>query len=289
MNSDSAMRYMSTLNQLWDGLVAPIGRRTTDSFDVPGARLTVGLQVQEGTLRAFLDKVGSLPRDIGFLARFLLSCPESTQGTRLFAEPPASWPELSKFNRRITSILEHDLAIDEHGALTPQMLQMAADAKQRWVEFHDSVERGLAASGRFASVSDAAAKSADNVARLAALFQVFGKGGDISDDSLRRAAIIVEWHLGEARRFFGEMAMARDQVNAIRLNDWMVTYCQRKGVSVIPRREIQRGAIPASLREKAVLNEALAELVDADRVQLVRNERRKDVHINPALLDGSCK
>lgn len=98
MGKDSVMRNLATLNQLWDGVEIATERRTTESFTVRGARLTIALQVQEATLRSFFDRSGGLARGTGFLARFLLAWPESTQGHRPFTDPPESWPALARFN-----------------------------------------------------------------------------------------------------------------------------------------------------------------------------------------------
>ena len=53
-----------------------------------GARLTVALQVQEPTLREFFTRSGALARGTGFLARFLVAWPESTQGQRADSPKP---------------------------------------------------------------------------------------------------------------------------------------------------------------------------------------------------------
>lgn len=94
MGKDSAMRNLALLNVLWDGGAHSIGRRTSESFTVRGARLTMGLMVQEITLREYFSKSGGLARGTGFLARFLVAWPESTQGQRPFTDPPANWPHL---------------------------------------------------------------------------------------------------------------------------------------------------------------------------------------------------
>lgn len=53
MGADSVVKNLSTLNQLWDGKTFQIDRRTSESFQVRGARLTMALQIQEATLREF--------------------------------------------------------------------------------------------------------------------------------------------------------------------------------------------------------------------------------------------
>jgi len=126
MGKDSVMRNLATLNQLWDGVDIATERRTTESFTVRGARLTIALQVQEATLRSFFDRSGGLARGMGFLARFLLAWPESTQGHWPFTDPPESWPALTRFNQCIAGIFEQDVPIDEDEALSPPVLPLAA-------------------------------------------------------------------------------------------------------------------------------------------------------------------
>ena len=70
---DSVMRNLALINTLWDGGSHSIGRRTSESFVVDGASLTVALQVQEATLRSFMERSGDLARGTGFLARFLIA------------------------------------------------------------------------------------------------------------------------------------------------------------------------------------------------------------------------
>ena len=66
----------------------------------------------------------------------------------------------------------------------------------------------------------------------------------------------------------------------------MLDYCRREKVTIISRRDVQRKVIPGHLRKKIALDSALTELVEADRVQLIQDGQRKEIHINPALLKG---
>ena len=288
MGKDSVMRNLATLNQLWDGVDIATERRTTESFTVRGARLTIALQVQEATLRSFFDRSGGLARGTGFLARFLLAWPESTQGHRPFTEPPESWPALARFNQRIAGILQQDAPIDEDGALSPPVLPLAVDTKAAWVMFHDAIESELRSGGELYDVRDVASKTADNAARIASLFQIFehGGGGAVGLAAFEGASRIAAWHLHEARRFYGELALPEEQANAVRLDSWLLNYCRREKTNIVPRREVQRNVTPRHLRQKNALDFALDELMEAGRVQLVQDGRRKEIHINPALLKG---
>lgn len=279
------MRNLALLNILWDGGTLEVGRRTSESFTVRGARLTVALQIQEITLRSFFERSGGLARGTGFLARFLVAWPESTQGFRPFTEAPATWPHLAAFNRRIAEILEQAALIDDDGALTPPMLSLTAEAKAAWVAFHDEIERDLASGGELYDVRDVASKSADNAVRLAALFQSFehGMGGAIGLECFEGASRIAAWHLNESRRFFGELALPAELAGAARLDTWLIAYCKREHTHLVPIAKLQQGG-PVGLRSKATIETAIRELAEAGRARWVQDGKRKMIAVNPALV-----
>ena len=284
MGKDSVMRNLATLNQLWDGNPLRIDRRTSDSFSVQGARLTMALQVQETTIRAFFDSTKGLARGTGFLARFLVSWPASTQGTRNFTEAPANWPALATFNNRLTAILNRPAPIDDDGALSPAMLKLSPEAKAAWVTFHDAIESELSTGRELYDVRDVASKTADNAARLAALFHTFtGSIGPIDIEAMESAARLTYWHLTEARRFLGELAMPAELANPMRLESWMLDYCRRERTDSVPTRDVQRCG-PGGLRDKAAFKEAVTELAELGRARLVQDGKKRLVQINPDLL-----
>lgn len=291
MGRDSIMRNLTLYNVLWDGGEHSIGRRTSESYTVRGARLTVGLQIQEPTLREFFERSSRLARGTGFLARFLVAWPESTQGLRPFTDPPSSWPMLTAFNRRISDMLNTEAKLDEDGALTPDMLTLSPDAKAAWRVFHDEVEAKLPTGGELYDVRDVASKAADNGARAAALLHAFEHGagarglGAIGPDSFEAASRIVAWHLNESRRFYGELALPPDVANAIRLDGWLLDHCRRERKLMVPTRAVQQFG-PHGLRSRQIIEATVRELEDLGRVRMVRDQRRKDIHLNPALLDG---
>lgn len=285
MGKDSVMRNLALLNVLWDGGTHSIGRRTSESFTVSGARLTIALQVQEATLRSFFDKSGALARGTGFLARFLVAWPQSTQGFRPFTEAPTNWPMLAAFHRRIADILNRPVPIGEDGTLSPSLLSLAPDAKKAWIEYHDAIESELASGGELYDVRDVASKSADNATRLAALFQMYehGTDGPIWLEHFERASRIAAWHLSEARRFFGELALPSELADAARLNDWLVSNCQKNRAHHIGKNYARQHG---PLRDGARLDTALRELSELDRVRLEKDSgKRQTIHLNPALVE----
>ena len=281
MTGDSAMRNMARLNDLWSGQEISSDRRTSESWVARGARLTVGLQVQESTLRAFFDKSAGLARGTGFLARFLVAWPQSTQGTRLFKDAPDQWPKLAAYHQRIERILSVPTPMDEDGALTPSLISLSAEAKAMWVEYHNEVEARLNVGGEYAEVRDVASKSADNAARLAALFHIFEHGGGsaIGLEAMEAGCLVAAWHLQESRRFFGEIAVPVEMADAMRVIRWAVEV-GRTQRGTVATRDLQR---IGPVRNKARLDAALRELQDHHHVRLRTEGKRKLVEINPAL------
>ncbi len=286
MGKDSVMRNLGLLNQLWDGKSLTIDRRSTESFSVRGARLTVALQVQEPTLREFFNRSGALARGTGFLARFLVAWPESTQGMRQInpdsPDGPATWPHLASFHQRIAAILDQPVPIDEDGALNPPIFSMSADAKKAWVEYHNTIESELSSGGELHDVRDVASKSADNAARLAALFQMFeGMGGAIGLAAFESASLIAAWHLHESRRFFGEIAQPAELADAARLDEWLISHCQQSQSNLVSTRDAQR---LGPIRDKEKLTIALRELHELNRVKVLQEAKSKIIMVNPALV-----
>ena len=283
MTGDSAMRSMARLNDLWSGQDVSSDRRTVESWSTHGARLTVGLQVQETTLRAFFEKSQGLARGTGFLARFLVAWPRSTQGTRKFKDAPERWPKLAAFHQRIERILSAPMPLNEHGGLSPSALPLSDKARQEWVCFHDAIEAQLGIGADFADLRDVASKCADNAARLAALFHIFehGGGGAVGLEAMQGGCLIAAWHLEEARRFFGGLALPQDLADAQRLAAFVADYARACGVIELPTRELQR---LGPVRQKERLHAALRELHEHHHVRLRTEGKRRLVAINPALL-----
>jgi putative DNA primase/helicase len=107
--------------------------------------------------------------------------------------------------------------------------------------------------------------------------------GPIGIDAMESGACIAAWHLNEARRFLGELAMPAELAHPLRLESWMLDYCRRERTDKVPTREVQRCG-PGGLRDKAAFTAAVKELEELGRVRTVQDGRKKLVQVNPALL-----
>jgi putative DNA primase/helicase len=273
MGSDSLQRTLALLNKLWSGEALRIDRRTKESFVLDGARLTCGLAIQREGLDAFLSATGALARGSGFLARFLLCEPKSTQGTRLYRSPPAETPARARYVRALTDLLDLRLPMAT-GRLSPPALGLAPTAKGVWIDFYDEVERSL--TGDLREARDTAAKAADNVVRLAALFHILENGpeGEITEASCRMATAVVTWFLFEARRFFRETTPA---LTVTKLEQWLRT----QPPEGVPIRTVQQFG-PYAARRPDSFKAAVAILTDAGRAR-IEGEHPPKLVLNPAL------
>jgi len=243
--------------------------------------------VQPDAMRGFMDRAGSLPRGTGFIARFLIAWPAATQGTRRFRAAPAAMPAVEDYGRRITELLNAPLATDTHGGLLPAVLDFSAQAREAWVYVHDRIELGLAAGGGFEAVREVAAKAAENVVRLAALFHVLEHGpvGAIGVDHVLGAEQVVCWHLHEARRLLAALDTPPALAVAIRLDNWLRNEARLSGDSRIPTTRIYQYG-PACVRDSRELKAALATLTERGGARPETRGRRRYVAVNPALLGG---
>ena len=142
----------------------------------------------------------------------------------------------------------------------------------------------LRTSGELYDVRDVASKTADNAARLAALFHTFtGAAGPIGLDAMEQAVSVAAWHLDEARRFLGQIALPAEIANPARLEKWLIEYCQRETTDKVPTREVQQFG-PSGLRDKAMLTAAVQELAELGRVRFVRDGKKRLIQIHPEVL-----
>ena len=150
------------------------------------------------------------------------------------------------------------------------------------MEYHNAIESELANGGELYDVRDVASKSADNAARLAALFQIFeGAGGAIGAEAFEGASRITAWHLHEARRFFGELALPAELADAARLDSWLIEQCQRERTQFIGKNHVRQHG---PMRDGARLDAVIRELAELDRLRLEKDGKRLTIHLNPALV-----
>lgn len=280
-----AMNELGMLNQLWDGNSLHVDRVSKESFSVTDARLTISIMVQPKTFDKFLEKQGRLSRDNGFLARFLVSRTVSTQGTRFIQDTCRSDQHLKVFQNRMTEILNSTVSDTSQNVSDRVTLSFSPDAQLKWVDFFNRVEFDLQSGGYLADVKDGASKIADNLARIAALFHYFQGGqGEISLDTVNRAAAICEWHLHEFKSIFGTGPEIPIEIqDANELEKWFVGMCHRyPGNSEMNKNYIAQLG-PNQLRKSKLRREAALYVLTANnKICVALRGKTRCVVLNPA-------
>jgi len=279
-----AMKDLGMLNQLWDGSLLNVDRISSPSYQVKGGRVTMFLAVQPKILQEYLNGRGKGARNIGLLARSLITCPMSTKGSRFLNNQPQSWNNLTAFQQRITEILTQDKQEVDQGRQARHILEFSQKAKEDWIHFRNAIEWDLNAGGYLSDIDDFASKISNNLARMAALFHFFeGREGDISAETLSHAATICEWYIHEFKRLFTENPAVPIEVSdANDLEQCLVRWCQgHPGSTCIQKSYIAQYG-PSQLRKDKVRREhALDTLVFQNQIQIQRYEKKLWVIFNP--------
>lgn len=254
-----ALADLSKYNSIWGGDSITVDRASVKSasYELDGARLTLSIQIQESEFRAYVEKRGEKARGSGFLARFLVCRPQSTQGERILENCTMSWEYRYKFASRLTEILKENLLLLEDSTRKKQVISFSSEAARKWLEVYNEIEYEIRNGGRFEGMGDYASKLADNISRVAALFHYFeNRDGDISLSTLEAAIDLCAWHSDEFREVF--VPPPQEKTDAIILIEWLRTWRGGAGREFLKNDIRQNG--PNCLRSKNRLNNALEEL-----------------------------
>jgi hypothetical protein len=287
--TETAMRHFGLLNRLWDGSPFQRERQTSGDVYLVGRRFTVNLSMQPVVLRDLLLVGDGLARAVGWFGRFLIAWPKSSLGTRVYREPPQT-PALDRFNQRIIELLDDQLTDrfpvrrdDPTCALDPPVLTLDRHAKECWRQYYNEIAGKLGEAGRYADIVDVAAKSAENVARLAANHHILAGGeapGEITEAIMEPAVRAGRWYLNEARRALGIGEIAQVYADAALLGRW----ASARTVSSFPAREVLRSG-PRPLRQIERRDAALALLVETGHLRLLGRAGQVVYVTNPKLLN----
>jgi hypothetical protein len=248
MSDDAKKRSAAALNALWDDGKLERIRATEEAVILPGRRVSVFLQAQPEVAQIFLSDL--VLRDIGLIARFLITQPESTMGNRPFAElAPQHKLAIATYGAQILSLLRRDLPYDERqDGLEPPPLSMTGTTRAKWIEFSNHVEKLLGPGGELHEISGFGNKLAEHAARIAAVLQVFDdpEAKAMELDYLRRGIELAEFYAAEAHRLHSASRIGVELRDAERLRIWLI---DRWGEPYVTVRVIQQRG-PTSFREK---------------------------------------
>lgn len=271
-----ALADLSKHNAIWSGDSVTVDRKTSESYEVVGGRLTISIMSQGSAFSKYIKNAGEKSRGSGLWARFLVCWPKSTQGTRLIKNETVSWEHLDKFSVRLVEILELNTALLEASSPNRKTISFSPEASEVWLKAYNAIESGIKTGGRFYRMGDHASKLADNIARVAALLHCFeGFEGDVSLRTLKFSVDFCLWCSDEFYDLF--LPEAQEKLDAVELRKWLWPLLSRDGSWVSKNYIRQYG--PNKMREKIRLNKALDELYSQGKIRFFNRGRVQCVEL----------
>lgn len=227
-------------NSLWGGSDLVVDRRGSESFTVHDPSLTVSLMIQPGIFQNVMKRRGTEFRDIGFLSRFLVSQPLSTQGWRFNSGHEPAGNFLNSFGDRVTELLEKNIQKDDGNIVEKRMISMSPSASARWLDYFNYNEANIQPGRHLHEAKDYAAKICDNLSRIAALLQYFTTGEEIiSEEMMARSIDIVGWYGSEFLRLFtAPTPIPQIEQDARDLSEWLRDQYWSKNVPFVYKAKI---------------------------------------------------
>ena len=268
MNSDNRLKTIAGLSNLWGGDALDRVRAGDGATTLYGRRLAVHLMVQHVAARPLLsDPVAS---GQGFLARFLITEPASTIGTRLNQTySNATDPAIIATSSRLSHILNHPLPTREgqERELEPRALTLSTDAKALLFEYYKATELAQVQGGELEQVKSFASKSPEQAARIAGVLTLWGDltATVVAASVMSDAIELAQFYLLEAKRLAETATVSENVEKAERLRRWLLdswpsiaTARGRDASTIIPRDVVIHG--PNSLRETATVKKLMVVL-----------------------------
>lgn len=245
MNRDNRTKSAAGFSRLWDCGEFSRVRSGDGAAKFYGRRLALHVMMQPVIAERVLSD--DVLTGQGFLARCLLSWPQSTIGSRRYVEDDLSAdPAMLAYWERMAALLRMPppLRAGTRNELDPRTLTLDADAKRCWIAIVDAIEGGTA--GEYADVKAWASKAGAQVLRIAGVLTLVEncEAETIAIDTIERAARLVEYHLAEAARIVGTARVPAHLRNAELLLDW----CRRSGRSLLYSADALRNG-PAAIRD----------------------------------------
>lgn len=275
-------REATNLNAIWSGEPIKIHRKTSKSFVLHNARMSLLALVHPGRLMEFLHKTGDELQDIGFLARLIVVEAQNT-----FIPPSVeALPEPCRgaFAKRILELLEQNMASASDASFERKVMRFDEAASQVWQKYAAQLKYDGAQGGRFELAPEHAARLPQNAARIAALLHHFeGWPGDINVESLFSAIAFCEaasQHF--MRRCVPEVS---EETDAMFLNDWITSNKRQKLPE--PKRFMGRAQLrkcaPNRLRDSKILDPLIDLLIERGEIAQFQKNGTKYLDFMPWL------
>tara|TARA_R110000823_G_C15942904_1_gene500643 strand:- start:775 stop:2265 length:1491 start_codon:yes stop_codon:yes gene_type:complete len=256
------------INKLWAADPFAVNRASSDSFTVEDARLTLAIMAQPSAIDKFMKKRGDESLGIGFLARFLVCNPSSTQGSRfLTGSFEGDEDGYKNYLKRANEILRKVKSSIEDSGTQKKVIRFSEEAKHYWIDLYNRIEANLQVNGRFQHARDHGSKLAENIARIAALLSYIEYGEDepIPLGVLMDAETMGFYFSDVFLRYFQSLPEYLKDVSSLRDHFESV---REDGRRYLRKNRIRQSG-PSRMRDKYVLNYTLDSLMQFREISIL--------------------
>ena len=278
MRGEALMGALAFLNKAWDGEPQSMTRKQAVSTYLDNYRLSCLISSQRETIQEWLSKNAGLAEGMGFLARFLICVPESTIGSRVYKQAPEATPKLDRFTDQCLKKLRQKTDLGN-----PRILNLSDDAHRVWVEYFNFVEAAQGKDGPYEYHTAAASKSAEQAARIAAVFTLLSADHavEVGLEAMQQGITIAQWFLDESLRLNGHLTTSRGQRHAEILLEWL------KELEPDDEKPLRVGELlqigPRPIRKKKERDEAVKVLSELGWIQVLKWRNSRIILLHPSI------
>lgn len=217
MNLDNRSKSAGAFNKLWDDGEISVSRGSSGRLQLYDRRFSLHWLIQPDAAKQALHD--PLLANIGFWPRFLVAWPVPSEPRKLKPFKPEEDRRITAFWNRCSELLA-DPQGEDCGHLP--ILDMTPEAYAFVGKFFERVEQAAKLrGGQLESIKPFALRATEQLCRVAGILTEFGGGTEITVDSVRGAAALVEYSLETWRGIFGSREEAEAQIWAGWLLEWL--------------------------------------------------------------------
>ena len=278
MRGEALMGALAFINKAWDAEPQSMTRKQAESTYLEFYRLSCLISSQRETIQEWLSKNAGLAEGMGFLARFLICIPESTIGHRLYKQAPEDTPKLDKFNEQCLKKLRKKTNLAK-----PRILPFSDDAYSIWVDYFNFVEVAQGKYGLYEYNTAAASKSAEQAARIAAVFTLFNEDEalEVGLEAMKQGISIAKWFLDESLRLTSHLTTTNAQRNGEILLEWLKKHNAEDEKPLRVGELLQKA--PRPIRKKTVRDDAVKLLADLGWIQVRKWRNSEVILLHPSI------
>lgn len=261
---------MPSLCKRFDGSTINEVSRKQGPIILHDRRVAMCMLTQDATFADFKKKKGDIICTSGFMPRVLIS--QSYGKSNLIDIPfESKSPDNHEFNTRVKQLMRAYAKSLETDEIKRKEINFSQGARIIWERYSHDLKNRIHPYGEWADIADFLNRGGELVCRIAAVLQYFvDQEQEIQEWAIQASIQIVEWHLWEAKRIFGEgaeeISMQKDVAS---LYNYLLRRNQRTGQAFVLKSELLRVG-PIGTRNAEMLDLAILQLQEMNRLYVFK-------------------